>query len=249
MNTVSRISPVTDEQVARLVSAAALADLAGQIRSGRPDGPPGQAAGPVPPFPGAAPRGRRRRIAVPVAAVAAAAGVILAVVLAGPLAGSRNARSHPASPGAGIRPARLLSFTRHGRYIDVIIRNPLADPRRYRAEFRAHHLDITLSLVPVSPSLVGTVVYSGGSQHGGTITPLTARGRCLEASGTSQCPVGLRVPGATGAAPSSCSGGRPGRARSMSRRRRPPPRARSCTGCATGAGPSRPCWRCCAGGT
>jgi len=82
-------------------------------------------------------------------------------------------------------------FTRHGHYIDVRVRNPVADPRRYRAEFRAHRLDITLKLVPASPSLVGTVVFFDGSS---AIKVLTAKGRCRTGGGGDVCPVGLRVP-------------------------------------------------------
>ncbi len=123
------------------------------------------------------------------AAVAAITAGAVAVATLGPGDRGGAGRTGPAAAGA-----RLLSFTRHGRFIDVIVRNPAADPQRYRAEFRAHHLDITLSLVPVSPSLVGTVVFVGASQQGGAITPITARGRCTEASGTGSCPVGLRVP-------------------------------------------------------
>ena len=104
------------------------------------------------------------------------------------------------SPGEKIGPvhigparAEALTFTRHGRYINVIVRNPLADPRKYRAEFRAHGLDVSLKLLPVSPSLVGTVVYFGGSGTG-AIKAITATGRCFTGGGGSACPVGLRVP-------------------------------------------------------
>ncbi len=74
------------------------------------------------------------------------------------------------------------------------MRDPLADPSRYRAAFAAHHLDITLSLVPVSPSLVGTVVYTGQSAGSSEITAITARGKCYTGGGGSACPVGVRIP-------------------------------------------------------
>jgi hypothetical protein len=73
------------------------------------------------------------------------------------------------------------------------VRNPLADPRKYRAEFRAHGLNVSLKLLPVSPSIVGTVVYFGGTGTG-AIKVITARGRCFTGGGGSACPVGLRVP-------------------------------------------------------
>jgi hypothetical protein len=95
--------------------------------------------------------------------------------------------------GVGPQVAQALSFTTSGRYITVIVRNPLADPSRYRAEFAARHLDITLTLVPASPSLVGTLVYSGQS-GGANITPITAQGKCYTGGGGSACPVGVRIP-------------------------------------------------------
>ena len=82
-----------------------------------------------------------------------------------------------------------------GRYIDVIVRDPLADQASYNAEFNEHGLDITLSLVPASPSLVGTVVeISTSGPDGNSITTITAKGRCWTGGGGSECPVGLRVP-------------------------------------------------------
>lgn len=108
-------------------------------------------------------------------ATAVAATVTAMIVLPGRQAASQG--------------AELLSFTRHGSEIDVMILNPLADPARYRAEFAQHHMDITLDLVPVPPSLVGTLVlgYAGSG-----ITAITAK-NCDSQSGA--CPeIGLRIP-------------------------------------------------------
>ncbi len=69
------------------------------------------------------------------------------------------------------------------------MRDPLADPARYRAEFARHHLRISLKLVPASPSLIGTVVYLSGD-----ITPITAHGKCYTGGSGAACPVGVRVP-------------------------------------------------------
>jgi hypothetical protein len=80
----------------------------------------------------------------------------------------------PVDVGPPSAQAAALSFTRDSGYLDVIVRDPVAGPARYRAEFAAHHLRITLQLVPVSPSLVGTVVYMGISGPG-TITTITRR--------------------------------------------------------------------------
>jgi hypothetical protein len=91
--------------------------------------------------------------------------------------------------------AAALSFTRHGGYIDVIVRNPVADPKFYQEDFQAHGLHIRLFLLPVSPSLVGTVVFIDTLEPGGdSITTITAKGRCWTGGGGNQCPVGLRVP-------------------------------------------------------
>jgi len=123
------------------------------------------------------PRPRLAVAAVMVTAVAAAATAV--AVLPGQRAVPRGAGSS----------AQLLSFTRDGEYIDVIIRNPLADPARYRAEFAEHDIDITLDLVPVSPALVGTLVvgYSGSGIT--AITPANCD------SSADVCPaIGLRIP-------------------------------------------------------
>ncbi|HEY1920280.1 MAG TPA: hypothetical protein VGH27_32315 [Streptosporangiaceae bacterium] len=90
--------------------------------------------------------------------------------------------------------AQALSFTRHGGYYDVVVTNPVAAPAIYRAEFAAHHLRITLNLVPVSPSLVGTLVYMDVPAGATGVTTITAQGRCWTGGGGNSCPVGVRVP-------------------------------------------------------
>ena len=55
-------------------------------------------------------------------------------------------------------------------------------------------LDISLNLIPVSPSLVGTLVFIGGSSGASNLTPITAKGRCYTGGGGSACPVGVRIP-------------------------------------------------------
>ena len=178
MNPVTRISPVTDDEAARMVRPDTLADLAGQITAMPPAAPDRLAA--------ASGHGRwvkkgRWLIGIPVAAALAVA-LLVATSLGRP-----GQRVGPVTVGPPA--AQALSFSRHAGAITVTVRNPLADPARYRAEFARHHLRITLKLVPASPSLVGTVVYLSGD-----ITPITAHGKCHEASGTAACPVGVRVP-------------------------------------------------------
>jgi hypothetical protein len=100
----------------------------------------------------------------------------------------------PISVGPPRAQAAVLSLTRHGGYLDVIVRNPTADPRRYRAEFAKYHLDISLRLVPASPSIVGSVVYAGYPvRDASQIKPITAVGKCFTGGSGSVCPVGVRV--------------------------------------------------------
>jgi hypothetical protein len=190
---LGRIVPVTDDEAARLARPGTLADLAAGIiaTSAGTAAPASQgrrtAAGRRSP----GRRGRIRRrwiIGAPLAAGLAAAVLIITSL------GHPGQHVGPVSVAPAPAQAQALSFTRHGGFIDVIVRDPLADPARYRAEFARYHLDITLKLLPVSPSIVGTVVYFGQSAHSGTLTPITAQGKCLEASGTSACPVGIRIP-------------------------------------------------------
>lgn len=190
---IGRIAPVTDDEAARLVSPGALADLGAQITAS----PASRAelAGPAVPARGNANIPRRRTRAVLAAAIAvpvAAAGIV-----GGLLATSTPATTPGTRPGTSLPPAaaRALSFTvRHG-YIDVIVRNPYADPSWYNADFRAHRLDITLRMRPVSPSIVGTVIFTDASSSAveSEITMIYAR--CPDApSGGHQCAVGIRVP-------------------------------------------------------
>ena len=177
IDSIAQLSFISDADAARLVSGAARMDLAGQITSTLPaPGRPARARR-------AGSRTWRRRllIGVPAAAVLAIA-MLLVTSVGGP--------GHNIGQVTQAKAAALV-FTRHGRYIDVIVRNPLADPKKYRAEFKAHGLNVTLRLVPVSPSIVGTVVYFDGSP---AIKTITAQGKCFTGGGGPACPVGLRIP-------------------------------------------------------
>jgi hypothetical protein len=182
VNQIRRIAPISDADAARLVSDAALADLAEQITMTSAGMPAARRVSPAP--------GTRRRwwlAGIPV--VAAAAALIATVVTVSEQPSGTSGVEHARSD------AHALSFTRVGRYIYVIVRDPLADQASYNAEFKAHGLHITLSLVPVSPSLVGTVVeVSTAGPDGNSITTITAKGRCWTGGGGSECPVGLKVP-------------------------------------------------------
>jgi hypothetical protein len=198
MNQLSQICPVTDAEAERLVRPATLADLAARITA---EPIPAASYQPARTQTAARPRARRRWPAgAPLAAALAIVLVALAVLAATRLAGSDRPATQATktvTPGhATPTPvaAHVLSFTTSDGYITVIVRNPLADPSRYRAELAAHHLNITLELVPVSPSLVGTVVYIGEPSDGPDLQTITAQGRCYTGGGGAACPVGVRIP-------------------------------------------------------
>ncbi len=183
MNPLSRISPISDADAARTVRASTLADLAAQIT-----------ATPTAPEARTAPRPRsRRRLTLAAIATSMVAGLAATVVVLATTGQHAPAKPSQSAHGGTAQLTAALSFTRSGGDITVTVVNPLADPSRYRAEFAAHHLNISLTLVPVSPSLVGTLVFIGESS-GGDLTPITAKGRCFTGGGGSECPVGVRIP-------------------------------------------------------
>ncbi len=72
--------------------------------------------------------------------------------------------------------------------------DPLAAQSSLDAAFRAAGLDISVSLVPASPSAVGTVVEISEPSSGPQIETLTG-GTCVTGGGgPGNCPVGLKVP-------------------------------------------------------
>lgn len=188
MKDIELIAVISDADAARLVSNAALADLAERITAT----PIGGASG-VERVARRPRRSARRRWLISVPAAAGLAAAVTGAVLASP--GQQvSPVHHPGPAGSRTTQAQVLSFTRDGGYIDVIVRDPLADPARYRAEFRAHGLNITLKLVPASPSIVGTLVYEGYPASGSALSPIIAKGRCFTGGGGPRCPVGVRVP-------------------------------------------------------
>jgi hypothetical protein len=186
MSLLGRISPLSDAEAERAVSREALADLADQITRTPVTRSTAGGRRPV----------RRWLLAgIPLSAGATAALLALALAAGGPARpGPTATRPGPAGTAQpGPADAQVMSFTTDGGYIDVIVRNPVADPRRYAAEFAAHHLNITITLVPASPSIVGTVVAMSESS-GSDLMPITAVGRCWTGGGGNVCPVGVRVP-------------------------------------------------------
>lgn len=191
---VGRISPVTDTRAAELLTGAAAADLAGRITATEP----AEADGPAVLPPPTRIRARRRpTIGLPLLA-AGTAGVMIAATLAA-RSGEPGDPRRPSAPAQTtqerIELVAALDFTRGGRHLDVRIRDPYADPERYRKEFAEHGLNVRLSLVPVSPSLVGTVVMeetSAGTRPG-DFTGIRVKGACEVPSGGDDCTVGVRI--------------------------------------------------------
>jgi len=121
---------------------------------------------------------RRLRLLV-LAASVIAAGVAVAVLIL-----NSTVQTQPAQAAVSFRTAA------DGEIV-ATVRNPFAAEKQLDAAFTAHGLHITVSLVPVSPSLVGTVVYS--SDNGGNdAIQTTGHGRCLTGGGG--CPIGLKIP-------------------------------------------------------
>jgi hypothetical protein len=175
------IAPVSDAEAARRVSAETLADLAVQItgtpvvRSGRATDRRRVA------WRSAGSRRRRLVLGLPLAAMGVAVAVVVSLLVTG------NQALPPAAYQA-------LSFTTSSGYITVLVKNPYADPSWYNADFASHHLAITLRVVPVSPSLVGTVVFEDDQPGTSDITPITAKGKCWTGGGGDECTIGVKVP-------------------------------------------------------
>jgi hypothetical protein len=129
---------------------------------------------------GAAPRrfARRRLWALTGVTAALAATALVAVVLQVP-SGTPAAPPHHPAPDT-----RLVDFTvRHGNII-ARITDPDAAASQLTAVFRGYGLNVTVEAIPVSPSLVGTLVFTQVS----AIRTLWKPG-CADV-----CPVGLVFP-------------------------------------------------------
>ncbi|MDG6103262.1 hypothetical protein Daura_17290 [Dactylosporangium aurantiacum] len=124
---------------------------------------------------------RRLLVAVPAVAGLAAAAVAVSALL-------------PTSTPVGPAPAgAALAFTEDAGYLIVTIKDPAADPQRYRDELARHGLNIKIELVPANPQDVGKVVHEevGDTGGGPTLEAIEDPGRCT-ANGA--CQVGFKVP-------------------------------------------------------
>jgi hypothetical protein len=137
-----------------------------------------------------APYAARTRRPPALAVAGAVTAVVTAAVAVAVVATGRDGHGRPTPPP---RPARVqaaaLTFAEKGGYLTVRVKDPVADPARYKKEFAAHGLDVDLTLAPVAPRKAGTVVFLEDDGDG-RVKTITARGRC----GTVTCGVGVRIP-------------------------------------------------------
>jgi hypothetical protein len=138
---------------------------------------------PAKPVTSLAPRQRRRRpraLGALGALGATAAVAVTVMVLA-------------TDSAVGPAPAEAVSFhTASSGDIVATVTDPFATRARLNAAFAKQGLHIRISLIPVSPSAVGKVVYlTVSSSRGPQIGPLR-EGHCVSAG--ADCLIGLRIP-------------------------------------------------------
>jgi hypothetical protein len=114
-------------------------------------------------------------------ALAATAAAVVAVAVG--FAFAPDVHRAPQAPGP-------VAFRNTGGYIVATVVNPNAAAQELQAAFAAHDLNIHLKLAPVSPGMVGSVVYMGtmGPSEIGTLSNAGNAG-----PGGSQ-PIGLLIP-------------------------------------------------------
>lgn len=133
-------------------------------------------------------RGRAGRRPMITGAVAATAIATAGVVGVTALTGSSNP----------VRLAAAVQITRKTTYYEARIVDPQADQKRFKAAFARYGLHIDVRLVPVSPRLVGTVVFEDEDQRAqqseseGAGIKWIYDPACRTASGA-DCSMGLRV--------------------------------------------------------
>ncbi len=113
---------------------------------------------------------------------------VLGAAVAGTIAAAVLSTTSAVSPV----PAEAVAFrTAASGDIIATVTNPFAAQAQLDAAFAEQGLEITVNLIPVSPSIVGTVLYVGESGVGDQIKPLQG-GHCLMGGGG--CPIGIEVP-------------------------------------------------------
>lgn len=161
-------------------------------------------------------RRTRRRLLV---GIPVAVGLTATAIAVGSLA-APGSKVGPVQVGPSSAQAAALSFSQpQGGYITVRVKDPYADSARYQKEFAAHGMRIDLSVVPASPSIVGTVIADGAGnlpkdkmvyRPDGTldktktipeprpdkrqIIPVISKGACQMSGGGEACIIGMKVP-------------------------------------------------------
>ncbi|WP_433368653.1 hypothetical protein [Streptosporangium sp. CA-115845] len=162
---ISQLNPITDDEVAATVSRQTKNELAEYITMTSPESAPEA---------GRSPWRRRLLVGLPLAAAVTATAV---VVLSSGGVGPQRAE------------AAALSFQHEGDYLVVKVKDPVADPARYRKEFADRGLDIDLQLQAANPNKAGAVLFlEDGDDPAGRIE--TVEGPC----GTVVCGIAVKVP-------------------------------------------------------
>lgn len=135
------------------------------------------------PGPQARPARRTRpvlRLALPGVALVTAAFVALSWLL-------------PTGLGFGPRPAAALDIRQEDGYYVVEVKDVHADPDRYEEQLRAAGLEVTLRVVPATPSFVGTIIPTSSTEkrYLDEIRTIDQPGECAKLGG---CPIGMRIP-------------------------------------------------------
>ncbi|GAA4637415.1 hypothetical protein GCM10023196_091140 [Actinoallomurus vinaceus] len=129
----------------------------------------------------------RRRFAVPLIAAFAACAVAVSWLLPGVL---------------GPHAANALDIRREDGYYVITVKQLFADPARYAKELRDRGLNVSLTVKPVSPGLVGSVMPPFDQRYNGLtneeiarrkdlISPITRPGGCEDSW---SCAIGLKIP-------------------------------------------------------
>ncbi len=164
---VAKLGRISDEQLASLSHGPAAQALLQEVVAMDHDATESRASRRV---------RQRRRLVFAVAAAAGVAALLFALTVA----------LRPTPPAAA-----AVRFQTSGDYIVATVVDPYAAEQQLDAAFAAHGLHITLKLVPVSPSMVGSVVYMGSSADASQIGVLYSKTK--QAPG-GPLPIGLRIP-------------------------------------------------------
>ncbi|TCC57420.1 hypothetical protein E0H73_28940 [Kribbella pittospori] len=168
LDLLRRLDPVAGDDPAQAVRAESRDELLTRI---------GQTPPPAPKAPKSAVR--RRLVPVLVATAVIAATAVCLVELPG------DSRQEALGPA--------LSFSSEGDYLRVRIVDPAADTARYNKEFKKRHLNITLELLPGSPSTVGLSPAAAFGPDSDNIQQSEDPEGCVEA-GTYPCVPQFLIP-------------------------------------------------------